>query len=177
MSDANRWWDTDRENDAVATKPELWRPIAEKVGGFDLDPAAGCEPTPIADTRYTEADDGLAQPWFGTVWLNPPFSEKVVWYRRLVDHVERNRVERAVAVAPADPSADWFHDWFATADVIGFLNGRDWYLADGSSPSFQTMLGVWSPTPALESWLSSMGTLVRPEHDTQQARLCEVRQR
>ena len=176
MSAENRWWDTDEENDEVATKPELWRPIAAKVGGFDLDPAAGCEPTPIAETRYTEADDGMSSPWFGTVWLNPPFSEKTRWYKRLVDHIDRGAVERAVAVAPADPSADWFHDWFATAAVIGFLDGRDWYLASGNSPSFQTMLGVWNATPELVAWLRSQGTVVRPEHDDAQTTLGEVQQ-
>lgn len=68
MSDTpeSGWWQTE-ENDEVATSPRLWRPLADAMDGFDLDPAAGCEPTPIAEERYTPADDGLASPWFGTV--------------------------------------------------------------------------------------------------------------
>jgi len=174
MSDASNWWQTNEDNDEVPTSPTLWRPIAEKIGGFDLDPAAGCEPTPIAEDRYTPEDDGLASPWYGTVWLNPPFSDKTPWYRRLVQHIQRGEVERAVAVSTVDPSADWFHQWFSTADVLCFLDGRDWYLGNGSSPSFSTMLGVWNPTPELEKWLSTMGTIARPEHDEQQATLREV---
>ena len=174
MSAEKRWWDTDESNDEVATKPELWRPIAAKVGGFDLDPAAGCEPAPIADERYTPADDGLAQPWFGTVWLNPPFSDRTPWYRRLVKYIKTGDVTRAVAVSSVDPSANWFHKWFSTADVLCFLDGRDWYLGEGSNPTFSTMLGAWNPTPELVDWLESMGTVVWPVRDERQQSLGEV---
>jgi hypothetical protein len=157
----NQWWQTDT-NDEVATKPELWRPIANAIGGFDLDPAAGCEPTPIADNRYTPADDGLAQPWHGTVWLNPPFSDKTPWYRRVVSQYEMGNIDRAVVIATVDPSADWFHDWFSQADVIAYLDGRDWYLGSGDSPTFSTQVGVWNPTAEVVDVLQSLGTCVEP---------------
>jgi len=112
MSQKEGWWQTDGENNEVATKRDLWQPIAERVNGFDLDPAAGCEPTPIADERYTPEDDGLAQPWHGAVWLNPPFSDKTPWYKRVVSQYEMGNIDRAVVLATVDPSADWFHDWF-----------------------------------------------------------------
>jgi hypothetical protein len=163
MSDAKGWWQTDEENDEVPTAPELWRPIADAIGGFDLDPAAGCEPSAIADERYTPADDGLAQPWFGNVWLNPPFSEKTPWYKRLVDQFWNGDVDRAVAVATVDPSAAWFHDWFATADVICYHEERDLYLGQGNSPSFSTMLGAWNPTDDLVDVFRGMGTIARVE--------------
>jgi hypothetical protein len=165
-----QWWQTE-ENDSVATKGELWRPLADRIGGFDLDPAAGCEPTPIADERYTEADDGLTSPWFGTVWLNPPFSEKTPWYRRLVNQYKNGEVDRAVALATVDPSAQWFHNWFSTADVLCFLEGRDWYLANGDSPTFSTQVGVWNPTADVVEWLHTQGTVVEPQSDDKQTTL------
>jgi hypothetical protein len=166
----NQWWQTE-DNDEVATSPDLWRPIKERIGGFDVDPASGCEPTPIAESRFTKEDDGLAQEWEGNVWLNPPFSDKTPWYKKLVSQYESGNVERAVAVAPVDLSCDWFHDWFNRADVICFLDGRDWYVGHGDSPSFSTMLGVWNPTQELESWLHGMGTVVHPSHDGAQSEL------
>ena len=174
MSDTqeNQWWQTE-DNDEVATSPELWRPIKERVGGFDLDPAAGAEPTPIAEERYTKEDDGLAQSWHGNVWLNPPFSDKTPWYRKLVSELNAGRVERAVAVAPVDPSCNWFHEWYSRADVVCFLDGRNWYIGHGDSPSFSTMLGAWNPTDELTEWLISMGTVVYPEQDTEQTTLFE----
>lgn len=172
MSDVeNQWWQTDT-NDEVATKRELWGPLADAVGGFDLDPAAGCEPTPIADDRYTKSDDGLSKPWYGTVWLNPPFSEKTPWYRKLVDEYWNGDVEAAVALATVDPSADWFHEWFSTADLICYLDGRDWYHA-GDSPSFSTQVGAWNPTDDLRAKLSTFGTLAEPVHEKPDSTLSE----
>jgi hypothetical protein len=159
--DSSGWWQTE-ENDDVATKPDLWRPLADAMDGFDLDPAAGCEPTPIADTRYTPDDGGLTSPWFGTVWLNPPFSDKTPWYRKLVDEYWNGDVSAAVALATVDPSADWFHEWFSTADVIVYLDGRDWYLAQGDSPTFSTQVGMWNPTQEAIDTALNLGTGVRP---------------
>lgn len=170
MTKENQWWQTEI-NDSVATKRELWEPLSTAVGGFDLDPAAGCEPTKIATERYTETDNGLQQPWYGTVWLNPPFSEKTRWYKRLVDQYRNGDVSRVVALATVDPSADWFHDWFSTADILCFLDGRDWYLGQGDSPTFSTQVGIWNPTEDAIDWLQENGTVVEPLEDTKQQTL------
>lgn len=55
---------------------------------FDLDVAAPAEPLSWlpAKHRYTVADDGLAQPWFGTVWCNPPYSDPSPWCRKWAQH-------------------------------------------------------------------------------------------
>jgi len=169
MSNAKGWWQTE-ENDEVATKRELWEPFDRAMDGFDLDPAAGCEPTPLADERYTKEDDGLIQPWFGTVWLNPPFSDKTPWYRRLVDQYWNGDVTGAVALATVDPSANWFHQWFHTCDTLCYLDGRDWYL-EGDSPTFSTMVGLWNPTSEAISQCHCLGTVVRPIHDDAQQAL------
>jgi len=159
MSD-NEWWQTE-DNDSVATKRELWQPFADALGGFDLDPAAGCEPTQIGDERYTPEDDGLTSPWFGKVWLNPPFSDKTPWYKRLVDQYWNGEVTHAAAIGTVDPSADWFHNWFSTADAIVFLDGRDWYMA-GDSPTFSTQVGLWNPNDEAIRVARSLGTVVEP---------------
>jgi len=171
--DAKGWWQTDSSNDEVPTSPELWRPLSDSFGGFDLDPASGCEPQPIAENRYTEEDDGLSSPWFGSVWLNPPFSDKTPWYKRLVNQYEHGEVTSAAAIATVDPSARWFHDYFSTADRICYLEGRDWYLGHGSSPSFSTQVGVWNPTDDTLDVLHRLGTVVKPvsRERTKQARL------
>ena len=158
-------------NDTVATAPKLWRPIADKIGGFDLDPAAGCEPAPIATKRYTKDEDGLTQAWHGNVWLNPPFSEKRPWYKRAVNQYKNGDVDRLVALAPGDVSTDWFHNWFSTADALVFLNGRDWYISPGKCPTFSTQIGLWNPTNDLMDYLHTIGTVVEPRETNQQQTL------
>ena len=160
--------DTD---DDYATKPELWRSIADAVGGFDTDPASGCENSQIATTTYTKADDGLAQAWDGIVWLNPPFSNKVEWYRKAVNEVNAGNAETVVALAPVDTSTQWFQNWFAKATVICWLEGRDWYEASGS-PSFNTAVGVFGECPdKLIEFLETVGIVTQTVSTTTQETL------
>jgi hypothetical protein len=55
---------------------------------FDLDPCSpvgGGDAVPAA-RRYTRDDDGLALPWYGFVWVNPPFSQSTPWADRFLEH-------------------------------------------------------------------------------------------
>lgn len=70
---------------------------------FDLDPAspvAGVDHVP-AGARYTIHDDGLSRPWYGRVWLNPPFSAPGPWVERFVEH------GNGVALLPWSVNAAW----------------------------------------------------------------------
>jgi len=165
----NQWWQTEK-NDGVATKPEVWRPLSRAMGGFDLDPASGCEPTPIAEGRYTEEYNGLEQPWYGNVWLNPPFSNKEAWYKRLVSQYNAGNVDRAIAIGQAGTDTQWFHEWFTTADKICFIEGRDCYIQNGTE-NFASMLGVWNPTEDCKAVLERFGAVMQPERDTEQTTL------
>jgi DNA N-6-adenine-methyltransferase (Dam) len=55
---------------------------------FDLDVCAppGGIPWIPAARYFTQADDGLAQPWDGRVWMNPPFSGTGRWVDRFIAH-------------------------------------------------------------------------------------------
>lgn len=55
---------------------------------FDMDPAhPGPETVAYNNftTIYTEADDGLVQPWSGSVWLSPPYPTEP-WVDKMVSH-------------------------------------------------------------------------------------------
>lgn len=132
--------------DEYATKPELWRPLANAVNGFDVDPASGVENDAIASTTYTIEEDGLSQSWDGDVWLNPPFSDKTEWYRKAVNEVNAGNARTVVALAPVDTSTQWFQNWFSHANILCWLEGRSWYVAQ-DSPSFNTVVGVFGEHP------------------------------
>ena len=95
--------------------------IIQALGSFDLDPC--CPPVMpwrTADRCYTPADDGLAQPWVGRIWLNPPYGrEAVKWLDRLAAHGE------GTALVFARTETDWFVRtvWMAASGCL-FLHGR-----------------------------------------------------
>jgi hypothetical protein len=95
--------------------------LLEKLAPFDLDPCAATErPWDCAFTNYTEADDGLAQPWSGKVWLNPPFDRYQVgrWIERLAQH------GNGIALVHARTEAAWFAPIWRSAELILFLDKR-----------------------------------------------------
>lgn len=112
---------------------------------FDLDPAApiGGVPWIPADRHYSLADDGLAQPWQGRVWLNPPYGKETgKWLAKM--HTHRN----GLALVFARTDCVWFHSFVAKADAICFLKGRVKFV-DGlgvtglSGAGAGSMLAAW----------------------------------
>lgn len=73
-------------NDRWGTPLQLIRDL----GRFDLDPC-GMPDHATADHIYLleNGDDGLTDTWFGRVWCNPPYGDKILalWIDRMVDHV------------------------------------------------------------------------------------------
>lgn len=103
--------------DVWLTPPE----IIAAVGPFDLDPCAAVgQPWPTATRHFTVEEDGMAQPWEGFVWCNPPFGPDAgQWLRRLASH------NHGIGLVPARTETRWFvcnvwHD----ADAVLFLHGR-----------------------------------------------------
>jgi hypothetical protein len=61
--------------------PPIYIEMARQVlGNIDLDPASNhiAQEWIQAKVYYTKEDDGLIQPWFGSVWLNPPYGSPEV---------------------------------------------------------------------------------------------------
>lgn len=122
---ARHYDDLDAGNE-WGTPAELVTPLADAVGGFDLDPAAGAEPEPYADSRYTYSDDGLSSPWYGRVWLNPPYGRKHnrAWGERTTDAADNDDVTSITALVPASTGTAWFGETYATADALTFIHER-----------------------------------------------------
>src|SRR5690606_17923582 len=54
------------------------------------------------------AGDGLAEPWRGRVWLNPPYDQTAAWMRKaLEEHLERGLT--IVALVPSRTGTHWWH--------------------------------------------------------------------
>jgi len=140
----------DETDNEYATPPKIWRPLDRAVDGFDLDPASGAEPTPIADERFTVADDGLTQPWFGSVWLNPPWSSngdgsaKDRWLTKARNEAARDAVDVVLVLLPADTSAHWFHDHVTAAEAWCLVGpGRIPFIGMDRNPAFAMCLAAY----------------------------------
>lgn len=75
----------------TSDRDQYWTPqwVFEALGlTFDLDPACPVTGPPHvpATAWYSHVDDGLAQPWHGRVWCNPPFSKPHPWWHRFYEH-------------------------------------------------------------------------------------------
>lgn len=109
------------KSDEYYTPAEYIAAVVDVLGGIDLDPAS-CElaqATVGAARYYTKADDGLAQPWEGRVYLNPPYgttggeSNQGIWAKRLVDAYTSGAVTGAVLLVKAALGYEWFEElWY-----------------------------------------------------------------
>lgn len=106
------------------------------LGPFDLDPC--CPPVmpwPTAARMFTEAQDGLQQPWDGRVWLNPPFGRQAhLWVAKLAAH------GNGIGLTHACTETDMFYEsvW-DRANAVCFPRGRPhFYYEDGKRAAFNS---------------------------------------
>lgn len=113
------WWSSDH----WATPPEIVARLEAEFGAFDLDPCCRRE-TAKAPTFYTEEDNGLDKPWFGRVFLNPPWSAPAPWLTKSLHSITVGDADLVVALLPVRSETRWFHQLVLGRAKIRFLQGR-----------------------------------------------------
>jgi ParB-like chromosome segregation protein Spo0J len=102
LSTENEWYTPVRYLDAARAV----------LGGIDLDPASSPAANEVvrAATFYTSGDDGLALPWKGRVWLNPPYGDLPgKFVGRLLEEWEAGNVSAAVVLVNSHcTDTGWF---------------------------------------------------------------------
>jgi len=157
---------TSDESDEWSSPRELVEPLDAAVSGFDLDPCSGAESSPFAVETYTEADDGLAQPWHGDVWVNPPYSEMWDWTDKAIEAVTAGGAESVCFLCKGDSSTDWWQCAAMHATVICAVDHRlSFGDGENSAPFASHVVVFGESTPDLEAELREHGTLLRPEVD------------
>jgi hypothetical protein len=142
------------------TPLEFVKPIAEAVGGFDLDPCAS-QTSHLAKQNIRESG-GLEADWNDarTVFLNHPYGngEPAKWLSKAAQTAGDTLV---VALSRGDPSADWF-EFITEADLVCFPDERISFAHSNSTPRFANVVSVFGPYPkALREHLGSIGWIAR----------------
>jgi phage N-6-adenine-methyltransferase len=115
------------------TPDEYLNAAREVLGGIDLDPAthAIAQGRVKASAFFTAADDGLAHPWRGRVWLNPPYARGLIdaFVLKLIDEVQAGRVSAAILLVHNYTDTAWFHAAIKACRVFCLLRGRVHFIA------------------------------------------------
>lgn len=109
-SESNEWY----------TPAHIIERARQVLGEIDLDPASCAAANAIvgAKTFCTQEQDGFSGPWFGRVWLNPPYGKEdgeretnaVRWARKLIEEYDADHVSAAILLVKAALGYNWFEE-------------------------------------------------------------------
>jgi phage N-6-adenine-methyltransferase len=104
---------------------EAARAVMESI---ELDPASSDEANAIvgAEQIYTKEDNGLDQPWYGRVWMNPPYATDLIgeFADKLATDFACGDVTEAIVLVNNATETIWFSTLVEQAAAIVFPRGR-----------------------------------------------------
>jgi len=133
-------------NQAWETPVALLATLHGVFGRFDLDPCAPRRSRARVRARVhlTEEDDGLSVPWRGTVFVNPPYGRTLAaWVAKAHSEAESGRAKTVVALLPARPDTNYWHEHVAGCAAVFFLRGRLRFGDGKQSAPFPSALAIW----------------------------------
>ena len=131
-----------------ATPWDLFRKIESGLGiKFDLDVCAHRK-NHKCRVYFNERMDGLAQPWAGVCWMNPPYGREISkWMRKAVQETHNGNAERVVCLLPARTDTAWWHDCVELyAEKPIFLRGRIKFEGTASGAPFPSVIVIFNGT-------------------------------
>lgn len=112
-------------SDGWYTPPWLIERVHALFGAIDTDPAtcAAAQAVVQAQTWYTETENGLLQPWYGRLWLNPPYSGPTKWTDKALAHYTAGDVTDALILTNSYTETGWWQRLAAQGAML-FFAGR-----------------------------------------------------
>lgn len=115
------------------TPPDIVERVRRVMGSIDLDPASCFEANQIvkASHYYNASDDGLNRPWFGNVYLNPPYRRGLIepFCERLIEHLQGCLVDQAIVLINNATDTNWFRRLSLFSSAICFPGKRIPFLS------------------------------------------------
>lgn len=127
------------------TPPEFIEAARKVLGGIDLDPATSklAQKTVGAGEFYTVDDDGLAQDWAGSVWMNPPYAAGLIdrFIEKLCRHFIAGDVPMAIVLVNNSTDTAWFQSTARCASAVCFPSGRIKFIDEEGKASGAPLQG------------------------------------
>lgn len=125
-----------------ATPQDLFDRLAAEFGPFDVDVCATPDNAKVA-RFFTKEQDGLAQPWVGRCWMNPPYGREIGhWVKKARESADAGAT--VVCLLPARTDTAWWHDNIQGRAEVRFLRGRVHFNGTGPAP-FPSAVAVLRP--------------------------------
>lgn len=150
------------------TPPEYIEAARTVMGSIDLDPASCDEAQQQvkATKYYTKEINGLTQPWFGNVWLNPPYCMPEVhqFTEKSIISFECGNIQQAIILVNNATDTTWFQGLLSRGCVC-FTSGRIHFYSPGGEQKLQTRQGqsifyLGSNQPLFVKEFSQFGTVM-----------------
>lgn len=130
------------------TPQELLHQLYQAVGIFDLDPCsstANHRNAPVrARSYFTMKEKGLVLSWFGTVFVNPPYSRAIAeWIAKARYEVENDNAKMVIALVPARTDTKWWYQNIAGMADVFLIQGRLRFGKNNQSAPFPSALIIW----------------------------------
>lgn len=110
---------------------------------FDLDVCALPE-NAKCERFFSPEQDGLAQEWSGTCWMNPPYSREIVkWVEKAVETAKAGHT--VVGLLPARTDVGWWQEHCLNREVH-YICGRLKFGNSKSNAPFGCALVVFRPS-------------------------------
>ncbi len=156
-------------NNEWYTPPEYIEAARIAMQGIDLDPASSeiANRTVKAAAFFSQADNGLEQPWRGRVWMNPPYSSDLIgkFCEKLLESYISGDVLQACVLVNNATETQWFQSLLSRAMAVCFPSGRIRYLSPdgeaGNSPlQGQSVLYLGGEKERFSEAFSGFGTIL-----------------
>ena len=156
------------------TPPEYIEATKAVLGGIDLDPASSIAAQEIvqADHYFTLHEDGLSQDWYGTVYLNPPYSticgrsNQEIRSQKLIQEYAAGHITEAILLVKSALGYVWFENlWdkypvcFAR-ELIRFI--RPDGTAEGKDKLGSAFFYLGNNLTRFEAVFGRLGRIIKP---------------
>jgi phage N-6-adenine-methyltransferase len=131
------WWCSDQE---IGTPVDLFEELNAEFH-FDLDVCAS-ESNKKVPRFYSEVNNGLAQPWSGSVFCNPPYGKIQPWVDKGLYEIDHCKV--IVYLLPSRTSRPWFRSLMKEGEVR-FLDHRIRFEGTKAKAQFDCLIGILMP--------------------------------